>query len=130
MAPQLLSLALLPLALASLGSASPNTGSGTLAERQARHKALAARAAKDARGVNADVHPVLGKRSLDVRAGAGVQAGGFEVVGDSGVSAQMMFVGSADIVYILDSELLPTDEEVGSASAMHYSEHDLPRDPS
>lgn len=89
MAPQLLSLALLPLALASLAP-------GSLSERQARHRALASRATKD-------VHPTLGKRSLEVRAGAGVKAGGFEVVGDSGVSAQMMFVGSADIVYILDS---------------------------
>lgn len=90
---QLLSLALLPLALASLSPASPNN----LAERQARHRALAARASND-------VHPVLGKRSLEVRAGSGVKPGGFEVVGDSGVSAQMMFVGSAGVVYILDSE--------------------------
>ena len=92
MSPQLLSLALLPLALASLSGPAPNS----LAERQARHRALAARS------VGNDHHPVLGKRSLEVRAGA--KAGGFEVVGDSGVSAQMMFVGSADVVYILDSE--------------------------
>jgi len=30
--------------------------------------------------------------------------GGFKVVGDSGVSAQMMFLGTEDTVYILDSE--------------------------
>lgn len=31
-------------------------------------------------------------------------AGGFLTVGDSGVSAQMMFVGTTNTVYILDSE--------------------------
>ena len=30
--------------------------------------------------------------------------GGFSIVGDSGVSAQMMFLGTAETVFMLDSE--------------------------
>ena len=32
--------------------------------------------------------------------------GGFTVVGNSGVSAQMMFLGTADTVFMLDSEFI------------------------
>jgi hypothetical protein len=42
----------------------------------------------------------MGKRA----AAAQAPAGGFQTVGDSGVSAQMMFVGTTNTVYILDSE--------------------------
>jgi hypothetical protein len=38
------------------------------------------------------------------RASSQAPAGGFQTVGDSGVSAQMMFVGTTNTVYILDSE--------------------------
>jgi hypothetical protein len=38
------------------------------------------------------------------RASSQAPAGGFQTVGDSGVSAQMMFVGTTNTVYILDSK--------------------------
>ena len=38
------------------------------------------------------------------RASSQAPAGGFQTVGDSGVSAQMMFVGTTQRVMILDSE--------------------------
>lgn len=94
----LLALALLPLSLAGLNSPP--------VDRHARHRDLSSRYRHAARSpLPSDYHPTLGKRSIEVRAGAGVKDGAFEVVGDSGVSAQMMFVGTAETVYILDSEL-------------------------
>lgn len=86
-----LSLALLfaPLALASASASFPPL------ERHLRHRELAAR---------------LPRITLDDRQAStsSVPLGGFQEVGDSGVSAQMMFLGSAETVYILDSmSLIP-----------------------
>ncbi|WWC57666.1 uncharacterized protein I303_100200 [Kwoniella dejecticola CBS 10117] len=53
-------------------------------DRQARHRDLSQR------------RHVLGERD------AGAVPGGFKIVGDSGVSAQMMFLGTEKTVYILD----------------------------
>ncbi|KAL7420232.1 hypothetical protein Q5752_005199 [Cryptotrichosporon argae] len=57
-------------------------------DRHARHRELA-------RSFNGDGPSQL-RRDDDV------PLGGFEIVGDSGVSAQMMFLGTKDTVYILD----------------------------
>lgn len=40
--------------------------------------------------------------SSDITLDSDAPAGGFKVVGDSGVSAQMMFLGTKNTVYILD----------------------------
>ncbi|WRT63285.1 uncharacterized protein IL334_000189 [Kwoniella shivajii] len=53
-------------------------------DRQSRHRDLSSR------------HHVLGERD------SGAVPGGFKIVGDSGVSAQMMFLGTEKTVYILD----------------------------
>lgn len=51
-------------------------------------------------------HRSLAQDVVGKRAGSGqAPAGGFETVGDSGVSAQMMFVGTTQRVMILDSKL-------------------------
>lgn len=86
MTPLLTLYQLLPLlSLFALASADPHRDGKRPVTRSARHRALA----KD-----------VGKR-----AGTGqAPAGGFETVGDSGVSAQMMFVGTSKTIYILDSE--------------------------
>ena len=52
---------------------------------------------------NASRHRSLAE-DVTKRATAQAPAGGFQTVGDSGVSAQMMFVGTANTIYILDSE--------------------------
>jgi len=81
----ILSLAALPAALA--GASLPPV------DRNLRHRDLAWKA-------------TAGKRHIQTRqaSNSSVPLGGFEVVGDSGVSAQMMFLGAQDTVYILDSE--------------------------
>jgi hypothetical protein len=78
---------LLPL-LAQLEYASATTAHGKrTSTRSSRHRSLA--------------------QDIGKRAGGGqAPAGGFETVGDSGVSAQMMFVGTTQKVMILDSALL------------------------
>lgn len=90
MSPYLAMLAL-PLVLASASLVTPPL------DRHSRHRDLARQHNSDR-----DVHPQLGRRTLEPKA-AQVPLGGFEVVGDSGVSAQMMFLGTANTVYILDS---------------------------
>lgn len=75
-----LALYLGPFVLAASGSLPP-------VERHDRHRNLAARL------------PSLSERQAS---NASVPLGGFQEVGDSGVSAQMMFLGSASTVYILD----------------------------
>ncbi|KAK8844701.1 hypothetical protein IAR55_006550 [Kwoniella newhampshirensis] len=60
---------------------SANNHLPTAGDRQFRHRDLA---------------------SKHVNSRAGVVPGGFEIVGDSGVSAQMMFLGTEKTVYILD----------------------------
>ena len=77
-----LALYLGPFVLAASGSLPP-------VERHDRHRNLAARL------------PSLSERQAS---NASVPLGGFQEVGDSGVSAQMMFLGSASTVYILDSK--------------------------
>lgn len=95
MAPYLASMLALPVLLASAS----NLLNPAASERQARHRDLARHHTELDRR---DVHPVLGRRTLEPRA-AQVPLGGFEVVGNSGVSAQMMFLGTAETVFILDS---------------------------
>ncbi len=80
-----LTLLLAPLALAASGSLPP-------IERHARHRDLAARLPRI----------TLNQRQAST---SSIPLGGFQEVGASGVSAQMMFLGSADTVYILDSVL-------------------------
>ncbi|RSH89553.1 hypothetical protein EHS25_002104 [Saitozyma podzolica] len=75
----------LPVALAASGSLPP-------LERNLRHRDLAR---------SATSRSPVSRRTLEPKAGS-VPLGGFEVVGNSGVSAQMMFLGTADTVYILD----------------------------
>ena len=71
----------LALLLASSSFASASTG------RHHRHRDLAAKST-----------------SYNVRQTTStIPLGGFQEIGDSGVSAQMMFLGSAQTVYILDS---------------------------
>lgn len=96
MSPLFASLVALPLALAA-GTALSNA----VPDRHARHRDLASRQL-DAKLDPREYHPQLGKRTLQPRAGQ-VPLGGFQEVGNSGVSAQMMFLGTADTVYILDS---------------------------
>jgi hypothetical protein len=90
----------LPLVLASASGIIPPT-----ADRHARHRDLARQYTPSSSSElnTRDFHPVLGRRTLEPKA-AQVPLGGFEVVGDSGVSAQMMFLGTAETVYILDSK--------------------------
>lgn len=77
---------LLPL-LAQLEFTSATTQHGKRSiTRSTRHRSLAQDVGKRASG------------------GGQAPAGGFETVGDSGVSAQMMFVGTTQRVMILDSE--------------------------
>ena len=72
---------ILPLALGLLSAASASTS---------RHRHISSRA------TNAQL-------KLDQN----VPLGGFLQVGNSGVSAQMMFLGTESTVYILDSEYAP-----------------------
>lgn len=74
---------LVSLTLPALASAS---GSLPPLERNARHRDLAWK---------------VEQRQTST---SGVPLGGFQVVGQSGVSAQMMFLGTENTVYILDSE--------------------------
>lgn len=77
---------LLPL-FAQLESTSAASEHGKrIPTRSTRHRSLA---------------PDVGKRASG---GGQAPAGGFETVGNSGVSAQMMFVGTTQKVMILDSE--------------------------
>jgi hypothetical protein len=79
-------LAILPLLLLS----APALGSSHHAGKRSsasRHRSLA---------------DDITKRASTAQAQA--PAGGFQTVGDSGVSAQMMFVGTTNTIYILDSE--------------------------
>lgn len=86
----------LPVALAASGSLPP-------LERNLRHRDLAR---------SATSRSPVSKRTLEPKAGS-VPLGGYEVVGNSGVSAQMMFLGTADTVYILDSECKSFDDSTG-----------------
>ncbi|WWD22747.1 hypothetical protein CI109_107240 [Kwoniella shandongensis] len=70
------------LSLALAATTLVNANHISTPDRQVRHRDLAARQVKP-------------------RA-TGVVPGGFEIVGDSGVSAQMMFLGTEKTVYILD----------------------------
>ena len=79
------------LSLAAAGALA--SGSHPPIKRALRHRDLAERSIKDA--------PERRQaKALDAKA----NPGGFVVVGDSGVSAQMMFLGTENTVYILDSE--------------------------
>ncbi|WVQ82615.1 hypothetical protein IAT38_004746 [Cryptococcus sp. DSM 104549] len=80
----LLSLFSLLALLASPATATAHAQDLPLADRHARHRDLAAR------------------QSTSSSSSSGVVPGGFQIVGDSGVSAQMMFLGTEKTVFILD----------------------------
>ncbi|WVR03155.1 hypothetical protein IAU60_000145 [Kwoniella sp. DSM 27419] len=75
--------ATLPLLLLAASTSTPATATLPSPDRHARHRDLSRR-------------HVLGERD------SGAVPGGFKIVGDSGVSAQMMFLGTEKTVYILD----------------------------
>ncbi len=83
--PRHIALILAPFTLAGASGSLPPV------ERHVRHRDLAAR---------------LPSLSLNARQAStsSIPLGGFREVGDSGVSAQMMFLGSAETVFILDSK--------------------------
>ena len=61
------------------------------------------------------------------RASSQAPAGGFQTVGDSGVSAQMMFVGTTNTVYILDSEYSSVLLDSGANDRNRKQRHDSHR---
>ena len=82
------SLALLALAIPFLTPSFAHSHPNPSIRDSTRHRNLAlAQTRRD--GTELDANPKLG---------------GFVIVGDSGVSAQMMFLGTAGTVFMLDSE--------------------------
>lgn len=97
--PSTLSLAaalLLPLVLASSSPHSNPHVERHLNDRQSRHRELA-------RQLNEGVQLPSAKRASG-QLDPSPPLGGFKIVGDSGVSAQMMFLGTENTVFILDSK--------------------------